>query len=265
MSHLKAAIIIKILKPLVSLLIKHNVAHSEFSEIAKQAYVDIARQEFGLPNKKMTSSRVAILTGLSRKEVVRLSGKSETAPEPSIKPNRAARVITGWISDNDFLNEDKSTKDLPLKGEISFTQLVERYSGDITAGAILDELLANKIVIINEDQKIHLEKAGFIPDSNEIEKISILAECTKDLLNTGVHNINKDLHSPPRFQRQFVQFDIPKSLNKEFSQLCEKKSLALLLELNEWFKLHHLTPHSSEQKVLRTGLGIYYFEDHEND
>lgn len=166
-----------ILKPLVRLLIKHNVAHNEFSEIAKQAYVDVAYESFAIPKRKMTFSRVAVLTGLSRKEVVRLQSESTlTEPQPKKTYNRASRVVTGWLNDSLFLDKHNQPKALPLKSpdhdliSPSFSLLVERYSGDISVGAILDELLHTNIVSQSGDAKVTLNSYGYVPQTQELEK-----------------------------------------------------------------------------------------------
>ncbi|MFV2058757.1 MAG: DUF6502 family protein, partial [Thiohalomonadales bacterium] len=58
--------VIRMLNPMVKLLLRFEVSHSEFSELTKRAYVNIAFKHFSLPNRIKTSSRVAVITGLSR-------------------------------------------------------------------------------------------------------------------------------------------------------------------------------------------------------
>lgn len=266
----KAAL--NIIKPLVRLLIKHDIAHSEFSEIAKQAYVDVAYEKFTIPKRKMTFSRVAILTGLSRKEVVRLKEES-TLNTPHIKKtyNRASRVITGWLSDAQFLDDNKHAKVLPLKhsdnegseNSPSFALLVERYSGDITAGAILDELLNKKLVSQLDNSDVCLNCVGYVPQSEELEQIDILSACSRNLLNSGIHNIEKAPEEAAFFQRQ-LSHGLPEDLVKKFQSFSQKKSLELLLEFNRWIgeekSQHELSPDDTTKRV---GLGIYYFEEDE--
>ena len=90
---------LKVLRPIVRLAIKHKVSHAQIAEVLRKAYVDEAYENFNSPNKKMTVSRVAVLTGLSRKEVARLSRQEESA-QPRVAPQRATRVINGWMTDS---------------------------------------------------------------------------------------------------------------------------------------------------------------------
>ena len=64
-----SAATLQLLRPLVKILLRNNVPHQTLAEWAKQAYVEVAKNEFGIDGKKQTVSRIAILTGLTRKEV----------------------------------------------------------------------------------------------------------------------------------------------------------------------------------------------------
>ncbi|MGH1485078.1 MAG: DUF6502 family protein [Cellvibrionaceae bacterium] len=255
-------IILRLLKPIVHLLIKNEISHSEFSEIARKAYVEVAHRDFALPNRKSTTSRVAVLTGLSRKEVVRLSEDKESLSKPKINHNRAARVITGWLNDKEFQAANGTAKRLPLKGNNSFATLVERYSGDITSGAIIDELTRIGVVSVEDKTHIRLEKSGYIPDKDEIEQINILSNCAENLFSTGLFNINKTEKEDSRFQRQLTHRDVNREIADKFAELCHTKSLTLLLELDDWLKQQKATTNSDAKETkTRIGLGIYHFED----
>ena len=62
----------QLLRPLCRLLLRHSVSFSAFADMAKRVYVDVALKDFSLPGKKPTTSRVAVLSGLTRKEVHRI-------------------------------------------------------------------------------------------------------------------------------------------------------------------------------------------------
>lgn len=90
------AAVLKLLRPLCRLLLRHNVPFAAFEGLAKHTYVQVALDDFGIPGRKPTLSRASILTGLTRKDVTRLA--ADTAPERAASDeayNRAARVLTG--------------------------------------------------------------------------------------------------------------------------------------------------------------------------
>lgn len=261
------AAVLRVLKPLIKVLILNKVSHSEFTVLTKRAYVDVVYEHFSIPNKKTTYARVAVLTGLNRKEVVTLSksGKDDSGM-PKGTPNRAIRVVNGWLNDPEFLDENNEAKTLPLHGEQgSFSALVARYSGDITLGAIVNELERVGVVTRLEGQLVKLNNAGYIPQDNELqdnelEKINIMSICVADLLMSAVHNLEQGNHNP-RFQRQVVYQEVPQDIVNEFKQYSDQKSLALLRDYSRWLE-EHTTQHETElnEPVARVGVGIYYFE-----
>lgn len=261
--------VVHILKPIIRILMRNEVSHAEFSTLAKQAYVDVAYKHFTIPKKKMTYARVAVLTGLNRKEVVRLA-KIQGNEVQLGTPNRATRVVNGWLNDSDFLDDNKDPLILTIKGvDNSFTELASRYSGDISIGAIIDELERIGVAQKINSQQIMLTKQGYIPENGELEKIDILSICTSDLLSSAIHNLEygKD---DGRFQRQLVYKNVPIDVADKFKQISSTKAQELLVELNKWLAEKTISPskQASNNKTevqpspkKRIGLGIYYFEN----
>ncbi len=257
-----AGAVIKILKPLIRVLMRHEVSYGEFAEMAKRAYVEVAYEHFSIPGRKMTYSRAAVLTGLNRKEIVRLM-QQDIADMQAKKgtTNRAIRVITGWLTDSLFAGGNACLKELPLKGNgASFETLVAQYSGDITARAVLDELRRVGVVELSADKKtVKLVKEGYIPRNSESDQIDILSICVADLLETTVHNLESD---DVRFQRQLIHKNVPRSTANEFKACSRDKSAELLHELNQWMiEKTAAEEDKAEPSVSRIGIGIYYFED----
>jgi len=255
---------IQILRPLIRILLRNNISHSEFVEITKRAYVDVASRDFCIPGKPKTVSHTAVVTGLSRKEVLRIQKLSDDDIDVNSNYiNRASRVIAGWLHNAEFQDDNGESKALPLKGErASFEALVKQYSGDITWGAVFNELERTKSVLKNEKDEVVLIQKGYIPSKSEIEKYGILGECGTDLMETFAHNLEKN-QTTPRFQRSVSYNYIPENLITEFENLSAKKSEKLLLELNQWLanNSYPLKQKKKSVKYFRIGLGIYYFEN----
>jgi len=252
--------ILCLLRPIIRILIRNEVSHAEFAELARLAYVQEAYKRFSIPGKKMTYARVSVLTGLNRKEVVRLKKlDDEEAPPLQAQPNRAVRVVNGWTTDSDFSDRGKA-KDLSLNGEDhSFRCLVERYSGDISMGAVLDELKRAGVVEISKAERVKLVTKGYIPHDDELKKIEILSICVADLLDSAIHNL-ENTDQRPRFQRQVVYHNVPDDLAAAFEVISEKDSQELLQRLNTYLseKLEKDIPQSSSGR--RVGLGVYFID-----
>ena len=105
--HLKAlsTAAIRLLRPLVRILIRNGVSYGTFADLAKWLYVDVATKEFGIKGRKQSTSRVSVITGLSRKEVMRVRQLERPDDRATTEGyNRAARVIAGWRRESDFLD-----------------------------------------------------------------------------------------------------------------------------------------------------------------
>ena len=198
---------LQLLRPLVRILLRNNVSHRTFAELAKQVYVEVANAEFGIHGKKQTVSRIAILSGLTRKEVQRiLTLPPHSRSITNEEYHRASRVITGWIRDSDFGDGKGHPRPLRMEGRgASFSVLVKRYSGDIPVRALLDELLRVGAVKQLKDGRICLLSRGYIPQKGSAEKLQVLGADTADLISTIDHNVHLK-PSKPRFQRK-VMYD----------------------------------------------------------
>ena len=91
------------LRPLVRILLRNGISYGTFADLAKWVYIDVAGREFGIGDRKQSTSRVSILTGLSRKEVTRVGKMQRPDDRGSAEQyNRAARVIAAWLRESDF-------------------------------------------------------------------------------------------------------------------------------------------------------------------
>lgn len=262
-----ARVILEMLMPIARILLRFDVSHSEFAELAKRAYVNAAYRYFAIPNRKQTYSRVSVITGIPRKEVVRIVESNVEEPPQTKGPlNRATQVVTGWIRDPQFIDAQGEPRILALKGQTpSFEQLVEKYSGDITARAILDELVRVGTVEKVDKNSVRLLSKGYVPMTSEAEKLEMLSKHFSDLMTTGTHNIT---HPPKdaRFQRQVTYSDMPENVVEEFRQYSHEKSLELLIDFDRWLadKKKNVQPDHGES-VTRVGVGIYLIEDEKKE
>lgn len=257
----------KMLTPLVRLLLRFNVSHSEFNEIVRRTYVKVGSADLAVGGEPPTVSRIAVVTGLSRKEVVRLGTQRALQPNPpSNKPNRALRVITAWLNDPEFVDRKGNPRELPLRGsDGSFVSLARKHSGDIKGRAVLEELLRLNAVEKTQDNKLRLIRQAFVPRDDEAKKIEIMGTCAKDLLDTISHNIAHGAHDP-YLQQQVIYHDIPEDALDDFRALSRKKSERLIRELNQWLNAKKKTSATSASRTVeRVGLGIYYIQTSKGD
>lgn len=258
-----SAAVAALLRPLVRLLLRNGIPYRTFSDLAKRVYVDVAMEEFGIPGRKQSKSRVSIITGLSRKEVLRVRRLPSPDDLGAVELyNRAARVIAGWVRDPRFHPESGHPMELPFDGDAaSFGELVKKYSGDATARAVLDELLRVGAVERTPEGTIRLVERSYIPKAGEIEKIGILGADTSDLIATIDHNIQRtgDLF----FQRKVCYDNLPSEALPRFKNLAADRGQGLLEYLDRCLSEQDrdFHPEVAGTGRMRAGVGIYYFQE----
>ncbi len=249
------------LAPLVRVLIRHGVSHAEFTSWAKQTYVEEANIHFGIDGKSPTVSRLAIVTGINRKEVRRILDLPPDAEPTASKHNRAIRVVTGWLQDEEYTDQHGEPKLLNYgDASSSFNQLVKRYGGDVPARAVLDELLRVGTVT-QSDNQIVLASKGYVPHESEEAMLELFATSAKDLLTTLDHNVSKT--GPARLQMSVAYDNVGEDGLQAFRKLSSKKALSLLRELDKFLATHDhgSKPPPEGEHRYRTGLGIYLIEE----
>ncbi len=259
--------VLRLLRPLVRILLRNGIPHGTFSELAKWVYTDVASREFGIKGRKQTVSRVAILTGLTRKEVKRLREiPSMRDVVHAERYHRAARVIGGWLKDPRFTDESKQPRELPMDDpQDGFAALVKAYSGDIPVRAILDEL--ERVGVVEKEKEegtVRLLSRGYVPKTGRLEKIHILGEDAHDLMASIDHN----LVQPPSeafLQRKVFYDNIPKSKMKDMRDELFKLGEAFIQRVDRVISSYDRDANPSVKGKGRSSasLGVFYFEEQE--
>ena len=258
--------VLTLLKPLVRLALRRGMAFGQLSELLKQAYVDVARSDFAVPGRKLTISRIAVLTGLTRKEAKRVL---EADPEDAgtgarRRINRAARVVSAWVADLEYHDGRGAPASLPFESDdgISFSSLVQTHGADVTPRAVLDELTRVGAVERLRDGRIRLVERAYIPEADEAEKLEILGTDVADLVASIEHNLDREGDAPPFFQRKVAYDNLPAAFLPELQEIVRARGQELLEELDERMSEHDLDVHpdSDADGGSRAMVGVYYFE-----
>ena len=125
------------LRPLVRILLRNGISYAEFSEIVKAVYVEVAVTDFKVEGKRGTKSRIAVITGLTRKEVSRVIENAKNDKDDAKgNLNRVARVLAGWHTDPDFLGPYGMPLEIRYEEGASAPSISQRWFV-VTAGTCL--------------------------------------------------------------------------------------------------------------------------------
>lgn len=255
----------RLLGPLVRILLRYGVSYGDFSEVARRVFVEVATEDFQIPGRKQTQSRVSMLTGIQRKEVARLQALPAIEDdELDLQYNRGVRVTSGWRRDEAFTDVSGRPLLLPFDGEVSFSSLARRYSGDLPPRAVLDELVRVGTVVRDDDDRVRLlDDAVHTPHEDLEAQINILGHAGRDLFSTVDHNL-ATTGADKRLQLTVAYNNLPENAVLRFKHLSHEDSLALLKKFDAWLAEHDRDAAGDVPEDggrYRAGIGIYYFEE----
>ncbi|MDP7144684.1 MAG: DUF6502 family protein [Pseudomonadales bacterium] len=253
-----------LLRPLVRIMLRHGVSYGEFAEITREVYVASADKDFPVSGRKQSVSRIALLTGLNRKEVARLR-QQEESPAGQSSYNRGVRIISGWSRDSEF--QDSSGKPAALTADgpaPSFAELVKKYSGDIPVRAVLDELLRVGAVRLDTKGSIHLKNdSAYVPGNDKDAQFQILGASVADLLDNLDHNLDAE-EGMTRLQLTTAYNNLSRSAVENFRSMSHEDARAFLKKMDRWLAAHDRdagdVPSNEDESRMRAGIGIYYIE-----
>ncbi len=248
----------RILRPLARILLRNGISVMAMEEIVRKAFVDVAFEEFRIPGKTQTLARVSVITGLNRKEVARLYNLPDIEESDISSRNRAATVVTAWLSDATFHSSAGYPLDLAMGGPSpSFTDLVKRYSGDMYPNAIADELLRLGAVERVED-RLRLLNRGYVPSKDPDTMVDFLGMDTAEFIETVDHNIRAqdDGHL---LQYKIVSDNLRPADIAEFNRYSRLVVRNALEQITDWLNSHDQGKDRTENTPRGVaGIGFYH-------
>ncbi|MEM6709910.1 MAG: DUF6502 family protein [Pseudomonadota bacterium] len=249
----------RILRPLVRIMLRNGIASDAFTELVRKVYVDVADEEFRLPGKKQTVSRISVITGLNRKEVTRLRGEPAEDSSDERWRNRAATVLSAWELDPMFQDRKGDPLDLPFAGEPpNLTELVRKHSGDMQPRAVVDELLRVGAIEELPSATYRMARRGYEPSADAGAMVDMLGTDTSEFIETIDHNV-QNTADDSLMQAKVLYMNVPAELEQEFLTLSRRQARKLVNELNHWLAERDRGTEPDRGEGRRTlGLGIYH-------
>ena len=264
--HLRRALSL-MFKPLVRLLIAQGVTHAEFVDTAKEVYVETALRHFE-KDGRINRSRVAILTGLTRKEVKNVIDRALSSEQKGKTFSRPARVLTGWYSDPLFQGPYGIPLELPYdsqdSSEPSFADLVKRYSGDMAPRQMLNQLLESGSVVEVEGRYKAVSRT-FTHSQLSPELIGRLGSVGYRVFSSAAKNIDRQDEKGRHFDRMvFADEGCTEEVVKLFDEYVRQRGQEFLEELDVWFSSRKDLNKPGEAKR-ETGLYMVHYVEEEDE
>ena len=244
-------------------MLRAGIGYREFSEIAKSAFVEVATNEYGLRGRKTNVSRVAVMTGLTRKEVKKVRDKLESGSELVDKRTPAGDVLHYWHVDKDFVDEAGRPKEIPYEGDnVSITALNRKYGGDIPPGAMFTELMRGKAIEKTDKGHFRVLKRHFVPFEPDERVLGSLHDNLSFLASTIEFNSRPDAPIPGRIERFVYNDHLKPSALPRFRRIARDNVAKFCEMMDDWLSGHELDRSQwDKHQTPRVGIGIFYFEE----
>ena len=263
---LAAEAIALVLQPLARLMIDHGLQLPSMVELLKKALVDEAVGAYGLADKGSSDTRIALLTGVHRKDVKRLRDTPASASPASPMVPVAASVVARWISEPRFLNADQTARALartPSRGSVGepdFTTLVAEVTSDVGARAVLDELARLGVVELREDGYVALKSSAFVPHEGLSESFHFLAASVSDHLSAAVHNLAPDRSGPLMLDQSAFSQDLSADQAAQLQQQARRLWAAALQQFLQTATVAEQRSEGAEGPKHRVRFGVYFHD-----
>lgn len=255
-----------ILRPLVRQLIARGVTFPAFSRLAKEVYIEVATRHFALPFKRQTDSRVALVTGITRKEIGQVRRGKDPAGDPGLFDlGLATRVVGRWTSDESYLDSERRPRTLTYDDPSqagTFVDLVADLGGDIPPRAVLDELIRVGAVSLSPRGDVRLQQPAYVPAEGTEEKLAILGRDVAELATAIVHNIDH-VGQDAFLQRKVFYDNIGGEALPEVRARVSAAGQDFLQTMNRALAEYDRdrTPSAPGGSRTRTVVGLYYLEE----
>lgn len=252
------------LSPVAECLLQAGISFREFDQVSRAAFAETAFEKFGVRGRSTNVSRVAAMTGISRKELTRL--RAQLLSEPGVEKvstSPAGLVLAGWYTDKNFCDEEGSPLPLPFDGEgVTFAALVKRYAGDVPAGAVRAELKRARNIDELEDGRFKAIRRHFV-QPEVLDRLTTSVEVMLAGLATTIAHNTKPNRTEAGYIERFVYSDrLKESSVPKFRVLARERAQLLLEQLDDWLAENDVLDEADSEKATdrRVGLGVFYYE-----
>lgn len=254
------------IKPIARFLLRAGIGFREFSDISKAAFVQVATEDYGIRGRPTNVSRVAVMTGLTRKEVKRIRDLGFEQREGLIaRRNPLSDLLHYWNTDPDYCDAEGKPIPLFLSGPtISFSSLVRRCAGDIPPGAMRTELKRIGAILEKEDGTLVVNTRQLLPDDADNRLLVGINYGLRTMASTIA--VNGDSSTVTTYPQKFIDSALidPKKL-PEIQQKLTDKIMKFAVEIDDFLsKIEEDSRHVEASDMASIGVGVYYYKEDEN-
>ena len=154
-----------LLRPVVLFCLRRSLKLQDIIDELKNELISMGIEELEGRSEPVSASRLAVMTGVHRKDAAQLIGG---APVKREVDDILRRVIGQWLSDKRFCDRNGRPKPVAISGrESQFATLVASVSKELSPYTVLLELERQGFIARSADL-ITLERREFVPNKRNL-------------------------------------------------------------------------------------------------
>jgi hypothetical protein len=263
-----------LLKPMVRLALRNAVSFPQFSDVLKQAYVDVASRQLAASGKEPTVEGISLISQLEADQIrgVLSADGGETFGLEAQKPNPLPTILAGWHTDINYTGPYGVLRDLEFsrssgaseRTSMTFTDLVATYCPGVSPKALLDELIRTGCVQDVGNGYYRALKRTYIPDPLSLQSILAFARVVHNMCETLEVNFRAESAGGKGLIERTVYtvHGISQQDLKEFDKFIRSRGQIFADDIDNWFS--ERDREGLEQNI-KTGVGFYHYVVNEDD
>ncbi|WP_299293658.1 DUF6502 family protein [uncultured Tateyamaria sp.] len=250
-----------LLRPLVRTMIARGLTAPVVYGLLKRVFVEVAEDSFQLDGKPLTDSRVAMLTGVHRKDIRTFrSQQDDGAAHARRKSALLATVVGQWMSHPDYTEGD-APRALPRVSDSApdFETLVQSLSKDVRPRTVLDELRNAGLVVVEEGDMLRLKPQAVVGTSEASDKEVFFGANVGDHIAAAAENLLSD--APPFFERSVFYNQMTPDAIDVIEASARDQAQSMLEDLNRQSSALHREGKDDDTGRQRYRVGVYFYRE----
>lgn len=178
-------ILVLALKPVIRLCLKRSMYIQDLTEALKIAFIETAIEEIERLDQEVTISRLRVMTGIHRKDILRIHREGGTQEASA---GFVTRIIGTWLNNKKYCSKPGKPRVLSFETEDSeFSQLVLSISTDVHPSSAVFEL--ERLELVEKTSRgLSLKMNMYMPSNDPVKIYELYARDASYLMDSVQEN-----------------------------------------------------------------------------
>lgn len=272
MSQSLTASVRMLMKPIIRILMRNGFTYKSFAALCKTLYVEVA-DDYGIRGRPTNISRIAILTGLDRKEIRRIKtllAVGVDQQEVLQIQDRISRILSAWHTQPDFTRKGKPNVLKDDNSTQGFDALLKQYGGDIPTTTWRKELVRLDLVK-QSPSGFKVLKRNYFPSQGQEQTLLRASSVIYELCDTLFHNLylvsdaEEGQALPNRFERRASNNSVDPKHVRAFYEFLDVEGQKFLEATDIWLSAHEDESSSDtdngRNRAIRLSVSLFGFDN----